>query len=356
MKYGILTIHETLNYGSALQTYGLYYGMKGVGLDVEVINYRCKKIYENEFKPFRNKSFIKRIILMMLYGRKYRKKRKGFETFFRNVVNLNQKIAPYNRDTINDSREYYDCYVVGSDMVWNPEITGNDYTFFLDFVADRNKKYAFSASAGDYTLFDTYKNLLALIDEFSYVAVREKGSAKYLSEKLNRDIRHLQDPTILLEVEELERLAKKPSEEKYVLIYYQDLEGKIFIDAKRYAEERGLKPLYINIGKKKNGIRNILVASVEEFLGYVKYADAVFTSSYHGLLFSIYYNKEFWYYDNNQNSRMESVAESYGIQGRNGSDRFFTNKVIDYEEINNRIKRFRKEYISELKSCLMERY
>ena len=61
MKYGILTIHETLNYGSALQTYGLYYGMKGVGLDVEVINYRCKKIYE-EKKSNRNNYYSNTIL------------------------------------------------------------------------------------------------------------------------------------------------------------------------------------------------------------------------------------------------------------------------------------------------------
>ena len=40
----------------------------------------------------------------------------------------------------------YDAVVVGSDQIWNLDITGNDFNFFLPF--DGIKKYSYAASIG----------------------------------------------------------------------------------------------------------------------------------------------------------------------------------------------------------------
>ena len=48
MKIGLLTFHDTTNFGSLLQTYGLYYVVKQIGYDCEVIDYRCKKVDDVE--------------------------------------------------------------------------------------------------------------------------------------------------------------------------------------------------------------------------------------------------------------------------------------------------------------------
>ena len=48
MKTGILTYHHTKNYGSWLQTYALYKKLKELGVDIEVIDYRCLAIEKRE--------------------------------------------------------------------------------------------------------------------------------------------------------------------------------------------------------------------------------------------------------------------------------------------------------------------
>ena len=51
MKIGILTFHRAHNYGAVLQCYALQEVLKGMGHDVEVIDYR-QKWTEEVYKPF----------------------------------------------------------------------------------------------------------------------------------------------------------------------------------------------------------------------------------------------------------------------------------------------------------------
>ena len=39
MKVGILTLHNTTNYGATLQAYALWHYVSNLGIDVEVIDY-----------------------------------------------------------------------------------------------------------------------------------------------------------------------------------------------------------------------------------------------------------------------------------------------------------------------------
>ena len=47
-KIGIITIHDTLNYGSLLQTYALYKAIESLGVEIELIDYKCKAIMDRE--------------------------------------------------------------------------------------------------------------------------------------------------------------------------------------------------------------------------------------------------------------------------------------------------------------------
>ena len=49
VRVGLLTIHDTHNYGSLLQTIGLYKALLNLGVDVTIIDYKCKAITEREF-------------------------------------------------------------------------------------------------------------------------------------------------------------------------------------------------------------------------------------------------------------------------------------------------------------------
>lgn len=48
MKIGLLTFHDTTNYGALLHTYALQQSIKRLGADCEVINYQCREIQRRE--------------------------------------------------------------------------------------------------------------------------------------------------------------------------------------------------------------------------------------------------------------------------------------------------------------------
>lgn len=48
-----------------------------------------------------------------------------------------------DKKALSHVADRYDAYIVGNDQVWNPLITGGDSAYFLDFVKDRQKKFAY---------------------------------------------------------------------------------------------------------------------------------------------------------------------------------------------------------------------
>lgn len=51
MKVGILTYHDTKNFGSWLQAYALQKKCEDIGCDVEIIDYQCPEIKRRECPP-----------------------------------------------------------------------------------------------------------------------------------------------------------------------------------------------------------------------------------------------------------------------------------------------------------------
>lgn len=88
------------------------------------------------------------------------------------------------------------------------------------------------------------------------------------------------------------------------------------------------------------------IYSPQEFLSYIYYADAIFTDSYHGILFSIYFKKQFW--TNNTGNRIISFLEKTNLNNcLIHNDMKFSN-VIDYNSVNVSIEKMRtygREYL-----------
>ena len=64
--------------------------------------------------------------------------------------------------------------------------------------------------------------------------------------------------------------------------------------------------------------------------------DTVFTASYHGLLYSLYFHKNVYYYNRENKSRMESFGKKLGISNREISGEFKEQPMIDYQYVDNR--------------------
>ena len=104
-----------------------------------------------------------------------------------------------------------------------------------------------------------------------------------------------------------------------------------------------------------NKVRNIKPLGVEDFLCLIRGAKIVLTSSYHGVLFSLYFEKFFYCYlrENSHNVRFESLMDKINLNEciRNPKEPF-REPEIDYKQVNERIEQFRKQSMDVLKSFL----
>ena len=66
------------------------------------------------------------------------------------------------------------------------------------------------------------------------------------------------------------------------------------------------------------------------------HTNTVFTASYHGLLYSLYFHKNVYYYYHENKSRMESLGKKLGISNHEISGEFKEQPMIDYQYVDNR--------------------
>ena len=135
--------------------------------------------------------------------------------------------------------------------------------------------------------------------------------------------------------------------------YFCDKDEKILEDAKRLGKRKNLPVYYINYGKKIKGIKSIQPMKIEDFLYLVSNADYVLSASFHGLLFSLYFNKEVFFYNRANFSRMESLSRWLGMENHNGMvNRIEDVEAIDYARVDAEIERKRNESLELLNNYL----
>lgn len=353
MKIGILTFHNTTNYGAILQNYALNRVISSLNLKCETVDYHCQQIEYREGTrfPFRSFSFssVKNYI-------KLQKKRKNIKSFKRKIAISKEK---YDRSTIKSSSKKYDMFLVGSDMVWEPSITKGDMTFFLDFLDDDSKKYSYAASMGIDDIPDEYKDIIIpLLSSFERISVREQSAADIIQRYCKKEAEIVADPTLLLTADKWRDVycKGKTLKRKYVLLYFLDKNGIMLNTAYKIAEECDCEIIVLAETMKK--IKNCKVVrsrSVESFLELIDNAFLVITGSYHGMIFSNIFNTPFMYFNRANSLRMENLAHVLNCEDRRLSDKIIPKVKMDFSLININIDMFRKTSLEYLNSIIKER-
>mgnify|MGYP004522202649 CR=1 FL=1 len=353
-KIGLITFHRTTNFGSLLQTFALYRKIEDLGHVCEVIDYRCPAIEkrENLSKKTIDKN-LKTTIRNILFLPGYKDKARKMNKFIYSNMNVSDE---YGLDSIKNSNEQYDKFMVGSDIVWGRDITEDDYTYFLEFVEDSRKKYAFASSVGDYSFRGDEDRVSSLLNEFNRIAVRENDAIEWINKIGGPRSEWVCDPTMLLTADEWKKyIMPKYYPDEYVLVYFRDPKGKCSADAIKYAKKNHCKVLFINYDFPVKGMKNVKPKTLEEFLGLILNAKMIFTASYHGMLFSTYFNKEFLFYTRAHKSRVLSLAERLELNQNCGDeidvDRY---ESIDYIVVNHHLQKFREASIKVLAEMLNE--
>ena len=347
---GILTFIGTQSHGACWQAFALKTELKELGYETEIIDYIApgiKQAKENKY-PKNNKNWKKKLgAIKRLPVLKQRWKK--FDEFEKQYLEIN--VRKEYLDT-----EKYDAVIVGSDQVWNLEITGNDYNFFLADLQPGKQKWTYAASLGvDAFPEEAKERCVALLQSFSFLNVREDSLRAYLQPMLpDKQIHTVLDPTLLLSGEKWKSIVPKTPLEKepYLLVHYPEDTSAVWNQIMQIAKEKNLKILYItNRIKKKKGCQCLYAVSPVEYLQYIYYADMVVTGSFHTLSFSLTFHKNFWCTRSmiaERNSRLSNLLNVAGCEDRLLEQ--YTGTAPDFIQVDRRVGEARTRSIEILEN------
>ena len=341
MKIGILTFHRAHNYGAVLQCYALQEVIKSLGYDTNVIDYRTSGM-EKDIAVFsiskllrllKHPSQIYGYLRSMPHRLKQSRNYLSFQHKYLNLISAKKGI-PQN----------IDVYLVGSDQVWsyNEEV----YTgFFQHSSESRICGYAISANL---SLLDNYESDLdRYMDTFDVVSCREQSICDYLYQKTGKASRLDIDPTLLAPQDIWQPMINsKWSSRNYILLYQV-----------RAKDPNILKQKAINLAEK-NGFELIDLSDnklpVEDFISAFKFAKCVLTSSFHGTVFSLIFERPVYVFrlgDSGDSRYVELLtridAESFLFNLNANIDKIPTN---DFAQIRQNLDKLRLDSINYLKS------
>lgn len=343
-KVGVITIHYGNNYGSALQAYALQEYLKNRGDDVVLLNYLPERYLVdcNHIINKKNEFIIKEFIYRILTYRKKKKCLKTFELFLTSHIKISKKL--YNSDDLYKIANDCNIVIVGSDQVWNSDYNdGIDLNYYLSFVPKGIKKIAYAASCGkdDYTPKE-WLQIKELLSDFDAISLRESDMVKRFREiGINSSL--VCDPVFLLTPKEWEKImvCTNQIENDYLLIYCLESNKKELIDlGNKIAKQRGLKTVivsYYSIRHSRDVDYNLEVSNPSVFISLVSNSSYVITNSFHGVAFSIIFNKQFLVLKRNKyNSRITSLLKRFDIMDRyiDLDEKLVFQNDIDYQNIN----------------------
>lgn len=372
MKVGIITYHSAYNFGSVLQAYATQQIIKSLGCDPYIIDYRIpfqKKYYGLLGYGRGVKVLLKK--LMMVPQLSERKKRANrYEQFISQRMNLTQRISsPEEADQFKDS---FDVYISGSDQIWNLHSnefinSGMQYMkpYLLDFT---NKKKISYASSVTNMNDEELVQLKPELEKFFAISAREMSASQSISRLLAKEISTVLDPTLLITREKWFSLMPKEieqyTEEPFVLYYSlknymetkQDLKSLATITLKVGLKLIVLTPLIPLV--KMEGVINAANAGPWEFMDLVRKAKMIITDSYHGMLFSINFKKDFLYLRNKQGDhglRATQLLDLLEIKNRiiDEVTEINLNSKVEYMEANEKLENKRIESIEYLKDTIL---
>lgn len=371
MKIGILTQPLHANYGGLLQNYALQQTLIRLGHEVETIDweggsglrdmlYRMKvrvlhTLLPNRFPPLRYMPNDKERAIIQ----------RNTNHFINTYINHTEAMHSYEEFVKQASKEKYDAYVVGSDQCWRPCYNAFISSMFLDFVQDKQvKRIAYAASFGtDKWEFTPQQTSVCapLAKKFDMVSVREDSGVKLCEEHLGVNAVHVLDPTMLLTKEDYVQLIEKekgPKSDGTLFNYILDPDARKSAFIQKVAKAKGLKAFQVlpkcqtetrTKDDVKNRIEDCVFPGVTTWLRAFMDAEMIIVDSFHGMVFSIIFNKPFWAIGNVSRgmSRFISLLKMFHLEDRlldaDLLDDVDFSKPIDWTMVNGILEEKRRE-------------
>lgn len=311
MKIGILTFHRAINYGAVLQCYALSETLKKMGHDVYVIDYRQPRVEKTDrhicSKAERFHLLCSFHLRSWLYYNRNWRSHEETEKKFDDFLNKHFKFSkPCDFNSVPTN---FDSYIIGSDQVWNSVICdGIDPVYWGEFHRLQGSllvSYAASTSVADMKNNNPHE-LFRKLSNFNALSVRDENVARFINENasMQSSVQTVLDPTLLGDASIWDKLN----------VIWQSREPYVLYFAARHCIKRPnvVKEKAQRIAKLMHcGLKTIDfgVDTPEQFIAKFKGARAVVTSSFHGVAFSLIFNRMLFAvrYNDEQDSRYVNV-------------------------------------------------
>ncbi len=344
MNLGIITWHFLDNCWSMLQEYAMIKIFEKYGYNVEIINYR------EGAKTGILSDLLREIKYLISYKDNTYGMRKKKNHIFRKKHFKETKIIKSNEDLLKYKFDY-DIYVCGSDQIWSP--TRFDLSYYLNFVPEGKTKIAYAPSL----VIDSYSsdqiNLLKeYLPTFTAISLREETGSEIMKRSVGEEYPVVLDPTLMLDVSVWDNLSSNVYEyNDFILCYFIGNDDKYKESVYKFAKKIDKKIISIVITDNHHfGDIIIKDADPSNFIELVKKSSCVLTDSFHGVLFAINFQKDFYAYErfkaddeDNQNQRIENILGKIELMNRiiNENHNFLNDESVDYTRANQLLEKER---------------
>lgn len=385
MRIGILTQPLHYNYGGILQNYALQQVLIHMGHEVETID------YENHSGNVTWRWCLSNVVHQLLHWiapNRFKApvpilSKEEKDILWKNTLGfVNKYIAKTeplltHEDFRKLSREgRFQGYVVGSDQCWRPRY---NRTFlkemFLEFTKDdkdiRRIGYAVSFGTSEWELApEETCELGVLARMFDKVTVRERDGIELCRRNFGVDATLVLDPTMLLSKDYYERLVAEEHEQQSqgkLFYYLLDPDDKKLSAVCNSGLLLNLKPFTVMPKYKLDGITNKQVKKyfndciyppVTKWIRAFMDAEITVVDSFHGMVFSIIFNKPFWVLGNKKRgmSRFTSLLGVLELEDRLVDvaelETKDLSKPIDWNSVNRKIEKLRRQSLEPLQESL----
>nr|WP_321376024.1 polysaccharide pyruvyl transferase family protein [uncultured Bacteroides sp.] len=380
MKIGVITYwFGNSNYGMMMQCWALQRFLKDLGHEPYVIRFAKKdnqRLYRKILSYFGLLQFFDKVKCQCNHEKfvstvKNNRIRK-FDDFRKGELSFSQ----YEYSSIDELQTLppkADCYITGSDQVWSQLLDNNDNTaYYLNF-GDRTTKriaYAPSFSMKEYPEHLCGK-LSKMLQNLDYISVREYDGIKICS-NLGFVATKVLDPTLLLDKQHYLDICVnvKRRTDNYVFVYSlnvstpEDIRWEELSEYKRKTnKELIVTPAdgYFTGGEIFGSDVNYLYATVEQWLALIRDSDLTVTSSFHGIVLSIIFERPFIYVPlkgkfASGNNRIIDLLKELRLENRILTDKTSYDELcqlsIDWNTTGDYLKKYKFDSIAFLKSAL----
>ena len=225
------------------------------------------------------------------------------------------------------NQENYDEVIVGSDQTWRPKYSPNIYNYFLDFLREKTiLRIAYASSFGvdewEFNKSQT-KRCAQLVKKFDAISVREDSGVDLCRKYLGVEAQFVLDPTLLLDSLDYEKLIgsdRIKDKKEGIYTYFLDITNEKKMLARQASRETG-EPIFSCLTKSgltENFIENVsehVIPDPRDWLAGFVNAKYVLTDSFHGVVFSLIFNKPFIAVENRErgSARFKSLFKEFGI-------------------------------------------